>query len=346
LDDRVDRGYDIRMPTPSNRTSNPINIPNRGGTLLNRRCLLAGAACSWLCGCVPNRSNSVGHAVDLILGKRGLSEGRFQKPRALTIGPDDEVYVIDKTARIQVFDRNGEFLRGWSAPEAANGKPTGVSFDPVTNTLMVADTHYFRFLFYTPQGEWLEDRTIGGVNGPEPGQFGWVTDIVRAPSGILYLAEYGEYDRIYKYSADGQYIDRFGENGDGPLQFSRPQSLAVDDDGLLWIADSCNHRIQVVDWREDKPRSVEILGGLGTEPGQLQFPYGMTLLSKNRLLVSEFGNHRVQCWRRSGEPLSSWGSAGNLPGQLNQPWAVAVDSKERVYVVDSGNNRVQRYWIN
>lgn len=345
LDDLGREGYDSSMPIPSILTSASQVPPARVGPMMSRRSVLACAASALVSGCVSSSGHIEGDAVDLIIGKRGLAEGRFQKPRALTLGPDDEVYVIDKTARIQVFDRNGEFLRGWAAPEAANGKPTGVSFDPVTKTLMVADTHYFRFLFYTPQGEWLEDRTIGGVNGPEPGQFGWVTDIVRAPNGILYLAEYGEYDRIYKYSSDGQYIDRFGENGDGPLQFSRPQSLAVDDEGLLWIADSCNHRIQIVDWREDRPRSVGILGGLGTEPGQLQFPYGMTLLSKNRLLVSEFGNHRVQCWKRSGEPLSSWGSAGNLPGQLNQPWAVAVDSKERVYVVDSGNNRVQRYLL-
>ena len=99
----------------------------------------------------------------------------------------------------------------------------------------------------------------------------------------------------------------------------------------------------VIDWREEKPRLVNILGGQGSEVGRLQFPYGLTLISEDRLLVSEFGNHRVQCWTREGKPISAWGSAGKEPGQLNQPWAVAIDSRERVYVVDSGNNRVQRF---
>jgi DNA-binding beta-propeller fold protein YncE len=303
--------------------------------------ILGSAACA---GCVSTHATGLPSA-DLVIGKRGLADGRFQKPRAMAISPADEIFVIDKTARVQVFDLSGNFLRGWKTPQSANGKPTGASIDPSNGNLLVADTHYFQFLTYTPTGELLADRTIGGVNGPEPGQFGWVTDIARAPDGTLYLAEYGEFDRIYKYSADGQYIDRFGEHGDAPMQFSRPQTLAVDDEGLLWIADSCNHRIQVVDWREATPRSVAVLGSQGAEIGQLQFPYGMKLISKNRLLVSEFGNHRVQCWSRDGTPIASWGSAGELAGQLNQPWAVDVDSNERVYVVDSGNNRIQRFLL-
>jgi sugar lactone lactonase YvrE len=313
---------------------------------LQRACIGVAGTIS-LSGCVPAISESVHSSntssSDAVIGQRGLADGRFQKPRAMAISPDDQLFVIDKTARVQAFDPDGKFVCGWKTPRWANGKPTGATFDSPTDTLVVVDTHYFQFLFYSRQGELIEQRTIGGVNGTEPGQFGWVTDFARAPDGTIYLSEYGQYDRIYKYSADGQYIDRLGEHGDQPLQFSRPQSMAVDEQGLLWVADSCNHRIQVIDWREEKARSVRILGGQGAQVGQLQFPYGMTLASEDRLLVSEFGNHRVQCWTRQGKPISSWGSAGKEPGQLNQPWAVALDSKERVYVVDSGNNRIQRY---
>jgi len=328
-----------------------IESPNRR-TFLPRRELLrraVGAIAGSMClgGCVPTTVDTAtdpsASSTDLILGQRGLADGRFQKPRALAISPNDQLFVIDKTARVQAFDTEGKFLCGWKTPQWANGKPTGATFDAANNHLVVVDTHYFQFLFYTPQGELIEHRTIGGINGTEPGQFGWVTDYARAPDGTIYLSEYGEYDRIYKYTPDGQYIDRMGQHGDQPMEFSRPQSMAVDQQGFLWIADSCNHRIQVIDWTQEKPRLVSILGEQGSGVGQLQFPYGMTLASDDRILISEFGNHRVQCWTRQGKPLSSWGSAGKEPGQLNQPWAVALDSKERVYVVDSGNNRVQRY---
>lgn len=296
------------------------------------------------CTATVSKDQEVGRFVpDLMIGKRGLAEGRFQKPRVLAISPQDEIYCIDKTSRVQVFDSSGVYLRGWKTPQGANGKPTGATFDSVANELMVADTHYFQFLFYTVDGQLLEERTIGGVNGHEPGQFGWVTDIVKASDGTTYLSEYGEFDCLYKYSADGKYLSRFGEHGDGPLQFSRPQTLAVDEEGLLWIADACNHRIQVVDWRGEAPKLVRILGKQGSGRGELQFPYGMCLISDHRVLVSEFGNHRVQCWDREGRVLKSWGRPGGEPGELNQPWAVATDSRERVYVVDSGNNRIQRF---
>ncbi|MFM7516491.1 MAG: hypothetical protein ACKO3V_06085 [Pirellula sp.] len=311
------------------------------------RSTIGFASLGFISGCVPQLLESSdsrsASRVDLVIGQRGLADGRFQKPRALAISPSDHLFVIDKTARVQAFDAEGKFLSGWKTPQWANGKPTGTTYDPVTDNLVVVDTHYFQFLFYTPQGQLVEQRTIGGVNGTEPGQFGWVTDYARAPDGTIYLSEYGEYDRIYKYTADGQYVDRMGQHGDQPLEFSRPQSMAVDEQGFLWVADSCNHRIQIIDWKEDKARVVGILGEQGSGVGQLQFPYGMTLAPDDRLVVSEYGNHRVQCWTRQGKPISSWGTAGKEPGQLNQPWAVAMDSKQRVYVVDSGNNRVQRF---
>jgi hypothetical protein len=336
----------------------PHPDPHEPSTRLHRRAFLhratalvassiTGSAC--LTGCVPSSLESAGNLnasrCDLVIGQRGLADGRFQKPRAMAISPNDEVFVVDKTARVQAFDADGQFLCGWKTPQWANGKPTGATFDALTNSLVVIDTHYFQFLFYTSQGQLLADRTIGGIHGNQPGQFGWVTDFARAADGTIYLSEYGEYEGIYKYTSNGQYIGRMGQHGDQPLEFSRPQSIAVDEQGLLWVADSCNHRIQVIDWTEDKPRLVHVLGEQGQGIGQLKFPYGMTLLSENRILVSEYGNHRVQCWTRQGKAISSWGSVGKEPGQLNQPWTVALDSKERVYVVDSGNNRIQRYLL-
>ena len=293
-------------------------------------------------GCIQTGKNSPSQTPDLIIGQRGLADGRFQAPRAIAIDLKDMIYVVDKTGRIQKFDDTGKFILGWHTPAIESGKPTGLSIDS-DGSIMVADTHYYRFLFYTPEGELIENRTIGGTNGPDPGQFAFVTDIVRAASGEYYCGEYGEFDRIHKYTNDGQYVDRMGENGDGPLQFRRPQSLALDEQGLLWVADSCNHRIQVIDWRDAKPRSVAILGKQGTEPGQFQDLYGMVFAKDGTIIATEYGNHRVQRLDRDGKPLACWGVAGNLPGQHSHPFSSAVDSKNRVYVADRNNNRVQRF---
>ena len=311
------------------------SFPVIGGALL-----LAG--CTSSSSLSNSRVSSKARKPDLVIGQRGLSDGRFQKPRAIAIDREDRIFVVDKTGRVQSFDNQGKFLVGWRTPEIESGKPTGISIDS-DGSIVVADTHYYRFLFYTPEGKLLDDRTIGGVNGPDPGQFAFVTDIARSGDGNYFCGEYGEYDRIHRYSSEGKFLERMGEHGKEPLQFSRPQCFQLDERGFLWVADACNHRIQVIDWRSSQPISVSIFGRQGIAPGELQYPYGLHLFKDNSIVVSEFGNHRVQLLDRSGGFLDSWGTAGGEPGELNQPWATAIDSRSRIYVVDSGNNRIQRF---
>ena len=69
---------------------------------------------------------------------------------------------------------------------------------------MVADTHYFQVLVYSPQGKLL--RTLGGKKGEKPGEFGFVTGTAQDAQGNLYVSEYGEYDRIQKFAPDGRFL--------------------------------------------------------------------------------------------------------------------------------------------
>jgi DNA-binding beta-propeller fold protein YncE len=208
--------------------------------------------------------------------------------------------------------------------------------------LLVADTHYYRVLTYTTQGELLTNRTIGGTMGPGPGEFGFVTDVVRDANGNYFVGEYGEYDRIQKFSPTGEYLLEWGGHGSEPGQFLRPQHLAIDADGLLWVADACNHRIQVFD---GQGRSITMWGQPGTGPGQLQYPYCVALDGKGHAYVCEYGNHRVQKFTLDGKPVAAWGTFGRRPGQMHNPWALALDSRGRCHVLDSMNHRVQRFQI-
>ena len=200
--------------------------------------------------------------VELVFGRHGVSEGRFHKPRAIAIDKDDRLYIVDMTARIQVFDGDGNFLRSWQTPASANGRPTGLSFDRAGH-LMVADTHYFRVLFYTTDGELIPEKTIGGTPGAGPGEFNFVTDVVEDSRGNFYVSEYGEFDRIQKFSPDGKVLLQWGSHGGELGQFMRPQSLAVDERDQIWVADAVNHRIQVFDATGNEARLVKSWGEQG-----------------------------------------------------------------------------------
>ncbi len=293
-----------------------------------------------LSGCT-NSPQAEGTA-DLIWGKPGITAGRLQKPRAIAIDDQDQLYIVDMTARIQVFDADGKYLRGWKTPVSKNGRPSGLTIDRA-GRLLVADTHYYRMLVYEASGEPVEEATIGGTLGREPGEFGFVTDVVQDPQGNYYIGEYGDFDRIQKFSPDGEFLLQWGTHGSEPGQFRRPQNMALQqvDNGQdrIWVVDACNHRVQVFDTHG------ELLlhwGEEGSEIGQLYYPYDLAFDGQGHVYICEYGNHRVQKFTLDGKPIASWGRHGRGPGELHNPWALALDSQGRLHVLDSNNHRVQR----
>jgi sugar lactone lactonase YvrE len=287
-------------------------------------------------GCVDESAPS--GRLEKVWGRRGFSEGRFLTPRAIAIDKNDLLYIVDKAGRIQVFTTDGEYLRGWHTPAIANGKPCGMTIDDEGN-LAVADTHYFRVLFYKPDGTLMEERTIGGVDGQGPGEFHFLTDVAQDSKGNYYVGEYGEHDRIQKFARDGKYLLQFGGHGREPGKFARPQGIEVDADDRIWVADACNHRIQIFN---ESGKLLKVWGEHGKEPGRLSYPYGIALDGKGHVYVCEFGNNRVQKFTTEGESLGYWGTSGRRDGELHQPWGLALDSQGRVHVLDTYNHRVQR----
>ncbi len=315
----------------------PLRAACRAGR--PRVCRVLWALAVLMSGCLSNPSPP--GKPDQVWGRGGISAGRLQKPRAMAIDAQDQVYIVDMTGRIQVFTTEGQYLRGWRTPEIEFGKPCGLGF-AVDGSLLVADTHYFRVLVYTPQGELLKERTLGGQSGTEPGQCNFVTDAVQDSHGCYYVAEYGQCDRIQKFAADGRFLFQWGGRGREPGQFARPQGLALDAEDRVWVADACNHRIQVFDATGGEARLVRCWGTQGSAPGQLCYPYGLALDGRGHVYVSELGNHRVQKLTLDGQPLGCWGTSGRAPGALSNPWAVALDSQRRVFILDTYNHRVQQ----
>ncbi len=347
--------------TSNSDDSIPRKIASSGHERLNRRAVLAGLLTSG-CTCVLPRAMFVGAATlagaagnigcvpqsnvkrepDLVWGRRGFSAGRLLKPRAMAINAKDELFIVDMKGHIQVFDIEGNYLRGWKTPIITQGKPTGLGFAQ-DGSLLVADTHYFRMLVYSQTGELDERRTIGGEHGDQPGQFHFVTDVVQGPNGHYFIGQYGQIDRIQEFDPQGKFVRSWGSQGSEPEQFSRPQALAFDSTGLLWVADACNHRIQVFDVSGSKPQLERMWGQPGNQVGELNCPYGIDFDSQGNVLLSEFGNHRVQRFSREGQSLETWGGVGLAPGLFQRPWALITDSHRNVHVLDSENHRVQRF---
>jgi DNA-binding beta-propeller fold protein YncE len=282
------------------------------------------------CGGVSSRP-------DLVWGKKGVRDGDLVRPRAAVIDREDRLYIVDFTARIQVYDLDGNHLGlTWQTPDYRKGRPSGLSLDR-DGHLLVSDSHYNCFRIYDEGGKQL--RVIAPGAGSAAGKLGYVSDVVQDDDGFFYVAEFGEVQRISKFDNDGHYVTSWGSAGQEPGQFARARALALGPDGLLYVADACNHRIQVFT-RDGE--LVRHFGTQGSEPGQLNYPYDLAFGPKGHLYVVEFGNHRVQKFTATGESLGTWGGPGREPGRFHCPWALAVDRKGRIHVLDTENHRVQR----
>jgi DNA-binding beta-propeller fold protein YncE len=82
---------------------------------------------------------------------------------------------------------------------------------------------------------------------PEDGRFRQVTDIAWDAQDNGYISDGYINSRVAKVDKDGRWLGSFGTPGAGPGQFNTPHTIAVDAQGLVYVGDRGNRRIQVFD---------------------------------------------------------------------------------------------------
>ena len=113
----------------------------------------------------------------------------------------------------------------------------------------------------------------------------------------------------------------------------------MDAQDRIYVADSCNHRIQIF---AADGKFLREFGRAGTKLGELSYPYDVVVDKAGNIFVCEFGNSRIQVFDANCQPVEIIGGAGSEPGQFNNPWAVALDTRGNLYVADALNHRLQK----
>lgn len=131
-----------------------------------------------------------------------------------------------------------------------------------------------------------------------------------------------------------------GERGVKAGQFNTPTGLSVDRSGVLYVADSYNHRVQ----RVTPSGGVAVIGARGSGRGQFLSPQGIATDRERAFYIVEQGNHRVQKFSAQGVLQLMFGKAGSGHGEMQGPMGIAVSlSTGDIFVADTGNHRVQRF---
>jgi len=154
--------------------------------------------------------------------------------------------------------------------------------------------------------------------------------------------------RLRAFTANGMFIEKWGESGSGEGQFDYPQGVAVNSKGEMIIADAGNHRIEVTlgpppDMQHLPGVFVRAFGHDGTGDGELHNPLAVAVDEADNIYVTDTDNNRIQKFNPQGKFLMKWGRGGRGNGEFNIPSGIAVDRKGNVYVVDTDNSRVQKF---
>ncbi|MBW3622172.1 MAG: fibronectin type III domain-containing protein [Armatimonadetes bacterium] len=247
--------------------------------------------------------------------------------------------------------------------------PKGVMVDSLGHPYIVDSLHH-RVLKLDSSGNLVAVAGTGtaGFSGDgaaaTSAQLSAPTRIAFDPQGNLYIADTGNH-RIRRVDRSGVITTVAGGGTDasldsGPptgLKLSSPNGVAVNTAGHLFISDTLNHRVLLVDLFRSmaQPYAGSGTAGFGGDGqpaafGQLNSPQGLATDLAGNLFIADSGNHsiRVVTSDQTLGTLAGYGIASFFGDQgpgisagLHTPRGLSVDAEGNLHIADSGNHRIR-----
>lgn len=227
------------------------------------------------------------------------------------------IYVGNATAgRVDIFNVAGMQFKKNGSFRTAVENPTDIAVDARTNRIFVVDGAAKHVKVFDTKG-----KLVGQVPASDPDN-----SLLAAPTGVavdtvrqeVLVSDYGNKAedipaRIQIFDFDGNYLDTItsvvagGGMGMGGMgggwnkkpRFSRPQGLAVDAAGHIFVVDCFSCEVMVFDRLSGD--LLKTLGGFGTDPGQMRLPLDIVIQSRTKdLLVTNNRAARIEVFEKGG----------------------------------------------
>jgi DNA-binding beta-propeller fold protein YncE len=276
---------------------------------------------------------------------------------------------------VMEFDPAGKLLQSWNGPGEGYQWPLendehGIYVDYKNNVWIAGrganGTSENQILKFDNKGKFLLQigRRGSGNNSNDVENLGQPADVAVYPgTNEVFVADgYGN-RRVIVFDADtGRYKRHWGAYGNKPddgapktpvfegpgdQQFNQVHHVRISNDGLVYVADRLNRRIQIfrIDGtfvkegfvrRESKEPAGTVSSLAFSADPQQRFLY-VADQTENRILVLD---------RQTLQELASVGRLGRYAGQFVSPHNIATDSQGNLYVAeDLGGQRVQKFAV-
>jgi sugar lactone lactonase YvrE len=212
----------------------------------------------------------------------------------VAVDAQDNVFLFNRTDHpVIIFDRNGNFLRSWG--EGIFDRPHGVFITPDQFVWGSDDA-----------GHVIHKFDLNGKLITTMGVKGRASD-----SGYIHEGDLMQRLNSIKRSA-------------GP--FNRPTKLVVAPWGEMYVSDGYGNA-SVHRFTGDG-KLITTWGGAGHGPGEFFLPHGLAIDGRERILVADRENSRVQIFAKDGKLLGEW-------ADLARPGDVAIDQDGVIYISES-----------
>jgi hypothetical protein len=159
---------------------------------------------------------------------------------------------------------------------------------------------------------------------------------------VVVDADSGKFKRMwgaYGNPPDDKAPNRLEDEGPGPQQFNTVHGIRVSDDGLVYVNDRRNNRLQV--FTLDGKFQREIFVERKTKLLGTSFSTAFSPDARQQYLyLADAGNGKVRIYdRHSLQEVGSFGRIGHYAGQFVFLHNVAVDSQGNIYTAEVGTGR-------
>jgi DNA-binding beta-propeller fold protein YncE len=270
---------------------------------------------------------------------------------------------------VMEFDQDGNFVQGWGGPAQGYDWPKnehGIHIDWQGNVWISgndpADNHILKF---TREGKFLlqvgkPGKSEGSNSRTQLGRPASIESDARANE--IYVGDgYGNRRVIVFDAATGAYKRHWGAYGAVPRddkeapyapyqpgmapskQFGNPHCVRRSRDGLLYVCDRPNNRIQV--FRPDGTFLREFF----IERETLSGPIADMVMSRDAqqryMFAADGSNSEIYVLSRDdGKKLGSFGRPGRMAGEFRSLHNMAIDSNGNIYTAEAGyGRRVQKF---
>jgi sugar lactone lactonase YvrE len=293
----------------------------------------------------------------------------FGEVSSVAVDSQDHIWILQRPATVPeaqrsnaappvlVFDASGRLLQSWGGSGKGYDWPErehGIYVDPKNNVWIGGNNGYGTplppgdsddmLLKFTTTGKFLlqvgqRNKSTGNAdtkNLHQPADAFFYRDELFVADG------YGNHRVIVLNSETGAFKRMWGAFGNVPnaetnaQQFALVHSIKVSNDGLVYVADRSNQRVQVFSAAGKFTMETKI-GTTGQTAAGLAFSPDS---QQQFLYVADLGDSKIVILnRKTLETVGTFGSAGAGPGQFQTLHHLAVDSKGNIYTAEIGRGR-------